>query len=32
VEIEDTKLSDVIRRNTGIGSELPNNVFIAGAL
>lgn len=28
--IEQTRLADVIRRNTGIGRELPRNVFVAG--
>ena len=31
-EINNIKLSDVIKRNTTISSELPNNVFIAGGL
>lgn len=31
-EIENTKLSDIIRRNTIINNEIPDNVFIAGTL
>ena len=27
-EVEETKLADIIRRNTGVGSEISNNVFI----
>lgn len=30
-EIENTKLSDVIRRNTDIGNEIQDNVFILGS-
>lgn len=27
-ELEDTRLSDIIRRNTSIGDEIPDNVFL----
>lgn len=27
-EVRETTLSDIVRRNTGIGDELPNNVFL----
>jgi hypothetical protein len=27
-ELERTRLADIIRRNTGIGAELPGNVFM----
>ena len=27
-EVEETKLADIIRRNTGVGSEISDNVFI----
>jgi peroxidase len=30
VEVERTRLSDVIRRNTGIGDEIPDDVFRVG--